>query len=149
MVIHKVKIKDYWLNKVDEMVSEGDLIIEVDGYLLEAFVTDSELLYALDEGKIKQNDIVEINLSVLDFYIRRVGINKKMIESLGGDHHLFIGEVKKKWTRKDILGDEIERICFDCGVVLETGWENKYGVFDELKEGSYILVIGRLDAYLP
>ncbi len=149
MVVHNVKIVDFDLNKVDRLISEGDIIIEVVGYLLEAFVSDSEILYALDEGKIKRNDVLKFDLSVLDFYIRRVGINKKMIESLGGDHYLCIGEVKKKCIRKDILGDEIERICFDCGVVLETGWENKYGIFDELKEGSYILVIGRLDAYLP
>ena len=137
-MIHRVKIKDYIL-----LHGEGHAYIAIDSVDFHVFIPFGNLYSRLLQKNYREMNI-DVNISVLPSYLRKVYIKRKMSIELTEKNalapdYLFIGEVVEKKDEK-----KCGRVIFDCGILLDVCIDKGY-TFKELKKGDYILVIGRLD----
>ena len=135
MTKNKLTIEELILyRQEDGIIPEGDAIIEAKGITFHVFIPDSDLLYALDEGKIKVKEEVELDLNILPFFVMEVDRKEKTIKKLSDQNH--VNNYLIIWKVKEVKEKSFD---IDCGILL-TVYEKK-----NLNHGTYVIVIGRID----
>ncbi len=138
-MIYRVKIKDYTL-----LHGEGHAHIAIDDRIFHVFIPFGKMYSKLIQENYRDVEL-EVNISVLVGYLRRVDIKRKMILELTekdaiAPDYLMIGEVFEK--KKSI--DNTETLVLDCGILIDLRLDEKRT--HRFKKGDFLLVIGRLDA---